>query len=204
MQTKTGSISKGERTRRVILDTAYALFIKQGFSATSMRQIAQGSGVALGGIYNHFSSKEEIFDSIILEKHLFLQVMPALKETRADTIEEFVHQAARDLVNQLGGHPEFLNLMLIEVVEFKGAHSLKVFSKILPEILSVGERLGEFEDEIIDIPPALFMRAFMGLFISYFITEVILGDLMPPEMSENSLDKFIDIFLHGIEKKNRE
>jgi hypothetical protein len=94
--------------------------------------------------------------------------------------------------------------MLIEVVEFKGAHSSKIFSKILPEILGVGERLGEFEDEIIDIPPALFMRAFMGLFISYFMTEVILGDLMPPEMSENSLDKFIDIFLHGIEKKNRE
>ena len=55
------NLSRGERTRRAILDGAYRLIIKQGFAATSMREIAVQSHVALGGIYNHFGSKEEVF-----------------------------------------------------------------------------------------------------------------------------------------------
>lgn len=54
-------ISKGELTRESILEGAYQLFLRQGYHGTSMRQIAEEAGIALGGIYNHFSGKEEIF-----------------------------------------------------------------------------------------------------------------------------------------------
>jgi AcrR family transcriptional regulator len=64
MSTRTAAAtprSKGEQTRHSILSAAYSLIIRQGYAATSMRQIAEKSGLALGGIYNHFSSKEEVF-----------------------------------------------------------------------------------------------------------------------------------------------
>ena len=49
--------TKGETTRLAIEDAAVNLFMEHGYHATSMRQIAERAGLALGGIYNHFSSK---------------------------------------------------------------------------------------------------------------------------------------------------
>ena len=51
------SSTKGERTRQEILQSAHQLFLKNGYHGTSMRQIAEGAGIAVGGIYNHFASK---------------------------------------------------------------------------------------------------------------------------------------------------
>ena len=59
------TLSKGERTRQTIEEAAYKLFLEQGYSATSMRQIAEQAGIALGGIYNHFKAKKRYFEVII-------------------------------------------------------------------------------------------------------------------------------------------
>ena len=57
------TLTKGERTRQTIEEAAYELFLENGYSATSMRQIAERAELALGGIYNHFSGKEEILST---------------------------------------------------------------------------------------------------------------------------------------------
>ncbi len=46
----SGVVSKGELTRASILEGAYQLFLQQGYHGTSMRQIAEEAGIALGGI----------------------------------------------------------------------------------------------------------------------------------------------------------
>jgi len=56
------TLPKGERTRQNILQAAYALFLNQGFHGTSMRQIAARAGLAPGSIYNHFNSKDAIWE----------------------------------------------------------------------------------------------------------------------------------------------
>jgi AcrR family transcriptional regulator len=190
--------SKSDRTSRAILDTAYTLFNSQGYAATSMRQIAEGAGLAPGSIYNHFSSKEDMFAAIILQRHPFCVVMPFLLDAPGASMDEFIRNAARTLVAELGQHPEFLNLMLIEMVEFKGRHAPRVFEKIFPDIMAVAGRITEFQKDLRPIPGPLLMRAFIGMFFSYFITDVLLKNLMPAEMQENSLEMFVDIFLNGV------
>jgi hypothetical protein len=49
-----------------------------------------------------------------------------------------------------------------------------------------------------DIPPFIFFRAFLGLFFSYYITELLIGDTPPIISQENALDHFVEIFLHGV------
>jgi AcrR family transcriptional regulator len=51
---------RGEATRERILETALGLFRKRGLDATTMREIADAAGVALGGAYYYFDSKEAI------------------------------------------------------------------------------------------------------------------------------------------------
>lgn len=63
------TLTKGERTRRAVMDAAYRLFMEQGFHATSMRQIADRAGLALGGIYNYFRGKDEVFVAVLLDHH---------------------------------------------------------------------------------------------------------------------------------------
>jgi AcrR family transcriptional regulator len=191
-------ISKGERTRAAILDAAYDLFIEQGFAATSMRDIAGRAGLAPGSLYNHFSSKEEIFAAIIELRHPFYRIMPILKGIQGNTIEEFVRNAAHTLVEQLGSYPEVLNLLLIEIVEFQGIHAPAVFMKFLPELAPLAERMQGMGGQIRQIPPFVLLRAFVGLFFSYYITGVLVGRAMPAEMQSDALDHFVDIFLHGL------
>ena len=52
--------AKAEETRARIVDAALRLFRKQGFDATTMRDIAAEAGVATGAAYYYFRSKEEL------------------------------------------------------------------------------------------------------------------------------------------------
>lgn len=193
-----GTLSKGERTRQAILDAAYGLFIEQGYAATSMRQIAEKSGLALGGIYNHFSSKDEVFRDIIEERHPFLQILPILNSVEGESVEDFVRNAAHTLIKELGHHPEFLNLMLTEIVEFKAEHVPLLFGKMFPKMLPLAQHIASLDGELREIPQPVLMRAFLGMFFSYYITEILTGRAMPEDMQVNALDYFVDIFLHGI------
>ena len=190
--------TKGERTSRAIIDAAYDLIVEQGYAATSMRQIADKAGLALGGIYNHFSSKEEVFEAILEERHPFFQIIPLLNSTQGDSIESFARNAAHTLIAELGHHPEFLNLLLIEIVEFKGSHVPLIFEKMMPMILELAQRLSSLDGNMREIPQIVLVRAFMGMFFSYFITETLLNHIPFVEMPPDALDHFVDIFLHGI------
>ena len=200
MAEESSPLSKGERTRQSIEEAAYTLFLEQGYHATSMRQIAESAGLALGGIYNHFSSKDEIFQALIATKHPFIQILPLLAAAPGDSAEEFVRNAAHSMVDELGHQPDFLKLMFIELVEFNGAHIPTLFHQMLPQIMPTIGRFVSPENGLRPIPLPLLARAFMGMFFSFYITEFMMGDLMPAEMRENALDGFVDIFLHGVLK----
>lgn len=189
---------KGEKTRQVIVDTAHRLFVEQGYAATSMRQIAEQSGLALGGIYNHFPNKEAIFEEVILGRHPFHQVFPLLKAAPGDTVEEFVRNAAKSMVAELGRRPDFVKLLFVELVEFEGRNIPKMFNVVYPEILPLVKRFMNRKGELRNISPLILFRAFLGLFFSYYMTEFMLANTPMIVGQKNSLDTFVDIFLHGV------
>jgi AcrR family transcriptional regulator len=73
---------KSERSRDLILRSAAQLFRKQGFSATTLRQIAARAKIKAGSIYYHFSSKEEILDEVLDRglRHVFETVKQAVED----------------------------------------------------------------------------------------------------------------------------
>lgn len=64
-----------------ILAGAAEAFSRNGFAATTMREIARASGSSVGGIYHHFDSKEAILLAIIGGN--FRRVIDALDERLA-------------------------------------------------------------------------------------------------------------------------
>jgi AcrR family transcriptional regulator len=194
---------RGERTQSEIVQTAHRLFLKNGYHGTSMRQIAEGAGIALGGIYNHFPSKEDIYLAVLKEHHPYMNIVPAMMSAQGEDLESLLRDAAHRMVAALNDRLDFLNLMFIELVEFDGRHISMLFEIIFPEVMVFARRMIQDRDELRPIPPPTLMRAFLGLFFSYTLTEILMGKQMPPEMSENALDHFVDIYLYGILKDGR-
>ncbi|MGA2502810.1 MAG: TetR/AcrR family transcriptional regulator [Anaerolineales bacterium] len=190
--------TKGERTHQVIIESAYTLFLEQGYAATSMRQIAERSGLALGGIYNHFASKDAIFSDLIIAKHPFHEILPLLQDAPGETVEEFVRNAARSMVGELGRRPDFVKFLYIELVEFNGRDVPKMFQIVFPQIAPLIQRFQTRQGELRKIPPFVLFRAFLGLFFSYYMTEFLLSGTPAGVLQENALEHFVDIFLHGV------
>ncbi|MFB3079400.1 MAG: TetR/AcrR family transcriptional regulator [Lysobacterales bacterium] len=63
--TDTVKLSKGEKTAQRILDAAEPLFARHGFEGTSLRQITRSAGITEPGLYNHFSSKQELYAAVL-------------------------------------------------------------------------------------------------------------------------------------------
>jgi len=193
--------TKGETTRLAIEDAAVNLFMEHGYHGTSMRQIAERAGLALGGIYNHFSSKEEIFEGIIVDKHPYKKILPLILEAQGDTAEDFLKNAMHIVLTELGREPYYIKLMMIEFVEFNGGHGAAMLKEVAPKVLPVFEQVVKVRKNLRVTNPAMLMRAFFGMVISYFITEMVVSkSVISNLLPKNSMDVYVDIFLHGILK----
>lgn len=191
--------TRGEQTRTAILQAARDLFIKQGYHGTSMRQIAQQANLALGGLYNHFSSKEQVFEAVFVAFHPYHQVFPLILAAQGATLEELIQDAVRRIVEAVEGRPDFMNLMFIEMVEFKSAHARQLFAILFPQGMQILQHLVEsYPDQIRAFPSPMVVRTFLGLFMGYYITETAFAPSAPPEFRENAIQHFVDVYLHGI------
>ena len=56
-----------QETRKQILNAALDLFSQKGYEAVSVQEIASAIGIKAPSLYNHFKSKQEIFDALITE-----------------------------------------------------------------------------------------------------------------------------------------
>ena len=193
------TLRKGERTRLAIEDAAIELFMEQGYHATSMRQIADRAGLALGGIYNHFEGKDELFEAIIVDKHPYKRILPLVLEAQGETAEDFLRNAFKIAVTELSNEPAYIKIMLIEMVEFGGKHGAPMLKEIAPKVLPVFEQMLKVRKELRISNPAMFLRSFFGMIISYFITEMVTANsVISRLMPKDAADVYIDTYLHGI------
>lgn len=191
--------TKGKRTRQAIEEAAYNLFLEQGYSATSMRQIAEKAGIALGGIYNYFKGKDEIFQELIIDQHPYLKILPIIQDAPGNNAEEFIRNSARAVQEELGNHPDFIKLMFIEIVEFNGKHFQKLYETIFPQALPLLQRFTSPDSGVRDMPLPQLIRVFVGSIMSFYLTEFLMSSPeLPTELREMSLEDYMEIFLHGI------
>jgi AcrR family transcriptional regulator len=175
--------------------------MEHGYHATSMRQIAEQAELALGGIYNHFKSKEEIFEAIIVDKHPYKKILPLILEAEGETLEDFLSNAAHVVIKELTSQRYYVKLMLIEIVEFNGAHKAALIKELAPKVLPVFEKMVKTRKNLRGIQPVLMLRSFIGMVLSYIITDVIISNsILAKLMPKNPIDAYVDIYLHGIVK----
>lgn len=128
--------TKGEKTRRAILDAAIARFGRDGFRATSVADIARSAGVGGTVAYAYFPSKEALF-------------LAALDEDAAAVIDEGLAYVFAEV--PVVDWREGLLLVLVEAVE---RHPLarRVLAGLEPDVT----------DRVADIPALTELRKLCG------------------------------------------
>jgi len=71
-------LSKAEQTKLFIIERAAPIFNKKGFAATSMSDILEATGLAKGGVYGNFDSKEQI--AILAFEYAYERLITALAD----------------------------------------------------------------------------------------------------------------------------
>jgi len=191
---------KGERTRAQILDGAYQVFLNHGYNGASMRQLAQAAGLTLGGMYAHFSGKEEIFLAVLEHYNPYRSMLAGMQTAQGDSLETFVRSLAARLLGAMSADPDALKLIFIEIVEFQGIHFQPLGAKLIPGMFAVFQNFARFESELRPLPPPVLARSFIGLFFSFYMTSTLLGPTFTNDPA--ALEQFIEIYLRGILKRD--
>lgn len=194
-----------EEKKVVIEDAAKELFIKQGFHATPMREIARRAEVSLGNLYNYYRTKEEILESII-EKYL-LVIDDKLREI-FDLIDEpfepgSLLRMSRAVGEVVDRHHDFWLLMYIDVLEFQNRHFRKMF-----EGLAINFRRrfdAEFEEAKArgdlhpSVDPAVAFTAAYMQFFNYFLVEKLFGGNSHFGIDDDEvMQSLTEIFCRGV------
>jgi len=86
-------VQKSETRKEEIVRTAEMLFKKKGYSAVTMRDIAQAMGIKAASLYNHIQSKQQILSDIIIQiGEQFTEGMAEIVATEETTSIEKLEQ----------------------------------------------------------------------------------------------------------------
>ncbi len=188
--------------RRVILDAAVRVFARQGFHTCRVADIADAAGVAYGLVYHYFSSKEEILDTLFLERWDIMLEAIADADRSQRAPREKLHQIASFIVDSYRHDPELMKVIIVEVTRaantFGRTHVAKIrdaFNQIA-SIVARAQAEGRFRTEI---TPEFAALAFYGL-----IEQVLTGWIFDPEpLDPAELDRaktlIVDTICRGLE-----
>jgi AcrR family transcriptional regulator len=197
---------RSQRSRAQVLDAALTLFSRQGYRATSIRDIADAAGVSTGNVYHHFKDKETIFREL-LDQYWQAIESPDLDFNRAlatgtfpDNLET-IGEAARDMVQK---HRRHVALIYVDVVEFEGAHIRKFYADMAARFARFAEVHPEaFAHSRHKLRPSLSPGAAMMLatrfFMNYYSVEVLFG--VPNHFGksdEEALREIADVLRYGM------
>lgn len=200
---KLSDAAIGKR-KDIIEDAARELFIKQGFHATSMRDIAKDAAVSLGNLYNYYPTKESIFESIIYQ---YLAVIDEkLKDILSQIDEPLEPESLRQMGEMVGKlvneHSDFWLLMYIDVLEFQNRHFRKMFDgitdrfrKIFSKKFAEAAKRGDLRTGV--DAASVFTAAYMQFF-NYFLVEKLFGGNRHLGLNDDqALNCLTKIFAYG-------
>jgi len=186
-------------TYDAILWVARRLFIRQGYTATSMRQIAEEVGIGKATIYHHFVDKLLIV-TVLFERH-FVQPAGAAKDQSGNTdpqgqIKKAVQenlaffQNTNDIIQVIRREVPELGPRLVTELE----NHNRIYSRYLKDAIDNGIKDGIFRKIEVDMAVNFLLTLVQGS----SITPILLGENI--YSGQNQMDVWLDIFFHGIEK----
>jgi AcrR family transcriptional regulator len=167
--------------RRIILDAAVRVFARQGFHTARVSDIADEAGVAYGLVYHYFGSKDEVLDTLFLDRwNLLLEAIREVDDREDAPPREKLLTITSFIVDSYRHDPDVMKVIIVEVTRAANTFGRKHLGKIreaydlISDIVEAGQRDGTFRG---DVRPRFAAMAFYGA-----IEQVLTGwifDVLP-------------------------
>jgi AcrR family transcriptional regulator len=153
-----GVTSRREATRQKLYEAAVTLIAEQGFSATTVDEIAERAGVAKGTVYYNFASKSVLFEELL--RHGVGLLTASLQEAAERTGREggrtvdALDAMVRAGLEFIARYPAFTQLYVAELWRTNRAWqpTLTVVRRqvvaVIEDVLRAGVARGELSGEI--------------------------------------------------------
>src|SRR3712207_5545049 len=180
-KTTNGNVEK----RRIILDAAVRVFAREGFHSARVSDIADEAGVAYGLVYHYFDSKDEVLDTLFLDR--WDELLAAIREVDPQDGEprDKLYAITAFIVDSYRHDPDLMKVIIVEVTRAANSFGRKHLDHIreafdlIADIVEAGQRSGQFRDRV---TPRFAAMAFYGA-----IEQVLTGwifDVLPQGEAE--------------------
>ena len=187
-------------TKQKLFQAAVTLIAEQGFSSTTVEEMAERAGVAKGTVYYNFASKTELFEELLRHgvEMLTADLRQAAEETakdgggRVDALDAMI-RAGLGFIDR---YPAFTQLYVAELWRTNRAwnDTLMVVRgqavAVVEEVLRAGVAEGELSEEI-DIP--LTAAALVGM----VLVAALDWKAFQPERSLEDVHGALSLLLQG-------
>jgi AcrR family transcriptional regulator len=190
--------------RRVILDAAIRVFARQGFHTCRVSDIADEAGVAYGLVYHYFSSKDEILDTMFLERWNVMLAAIAEADRSERSPRDKLRTIAGFIVDSYRYEPELMKVIVVEVTRAAntfGRTHLEKIREAYAQITGIVERAqadGVFRSEI---SPEFAALAFYGSIEQVLTRWIFDRDVVDDDELEGAKTMIVETICRGLERE---
>lgn len=189
---------RGAATRAALLRSASHAICELGMQGASIDLIAERAGYTKGAFYAHFSSKEQLFLTVLEEKHAAnLQRLEAAMEGTGEPIDQARH-AAGEFLHYVYRDPEWPRLYQEFAAHAARNEEFRVQFAARQRDLRVGMA------EVFDRWTASFgvkphLDAEDAAAMTFFMADgFLLSRIIDPELDEGLYEEMIEVFARGL------
>jgi TetR/AcrR family fatty acid metabolism transcriptional regulator len=197
------SAQNAAEKRRLILDAAVRVFARQGFNQCRVSDIADEAGVAYGLVYHYFRSKDEVLDTLFLERwDVLLDVIRDL-DGRDLPAREKLHAIASFIIDSYRHDPDLMKVIIVEVTRAANSFGATHLDRIqqayglIAQITEKAQADGEFKAAV---TPQFAAMAFYGAIeqvLTGWIFDVLPGGETDQEEAKVSI---VETICSGLER----
>lgn len=188
-------VPRGEKRRREIAIVAEHVFFENGFTDTTMQEIAARAGASKETLYRHFGSKEGLFAEIV--ENRAKNFLDSLDENfeKPDSVEEVLRSLGLRVLEAILGS-DAISLCRTVVAESSRNPELGLVFLAsgpdrvrlrLAEFFAAAKARGELSCGDCDVAARIFLGAVVG---AYHLNRLILQN--PPRLGQEQMDMHVD------------
>jgi TetR/AcrR family transcriptional regulator, fatty acid metabolism regulator protein len=188
--------------RRVILDAGVRVFARQGFHTCRVSDIADEARVAYGLVYHYFSSKDEILDTLFLERWDVMLAAIAEADAAWRSPRDKLHAIASFIIDSYRHDPDLMKVIIVEVTRAANTFGRTHLDKIRDAYAQISAIVARAQDEGLfrtEITPEFAALAFYGC-----IEQVLTGWIFDSaDVSDEQLERaktlIVETICRGLE-----
>jgi AcrR family transcriptional regulator len=138
----------------LILDAAVRVFARRGFHTCRVADIADEAGVAYGLVYHYFASKDEVLDTLFLERWNVMLELIREVDAQDMPVRDKLGAIASFIVDSYRHDPDLMKVIIVEVTRaansFGRTHigEIRTAYELIGEIVTKAQAEGVFKAEI--------------------------------------------------------